>query len=87
MNNSFQSTDWRYRGQDKYLKGVALYWKKYKRFRENWDHDHCEFCWKKFTEESDSQNLHEGYTTDNNYRWVCEKCFLDFKELFEWKTG
>ncbi|MDT7806778.1 MAG: hypothetical protein QOJ70_591 [Acidobacteriota bacterium] len=30
--------------------------------------------------------LHEGYATEDNYRWICEQCFKDFKDLFEWKV-
>jgi len=47
----------------------------------NLDHDHCEFCNKKFTENLDG-TLQEGYTTIDNYRWICSGCFKDFKEMF-----
>lgn len=39
--------DWRLQGQEKYLKGVTLYLKKYIKIGDAWDHDHCEFCWAK----------------------------------------
>lgn len=28
--------------------------------------------------------LHQGYATQDDYRWICESCFEDFKEMFEW---
>lgn len=31
------------------------------------------------------ENLEEAYTTKNFYRWICPKCFNDFKESFSIK--
>ncbi len=76
--------DWRLTGQEKYLKGVTLYWREYTRWSESWEHDHCEFCWAKFMVEDYPDVLHEGYTTEDNYRWICKKCFEDFKDIFNW---
>jgi len=80
-------TDWRLQGQEKYLKGVTLVPRRYRRSapNPNWDHDHCEFCWAKFMVE-DAHGLHHGYATHDDYRWICEKCFEDFKSMFEWKV-
>ena len=73
--------DWRYTGQDKYLDNVAL---KYKHFytaiRE---HDHCEFCFAKFSDNQD--DLHDGYCTLDGYHWICDNCYNDFKKIFNWK--
>ncbi len=80
-----EENDWRLTGQEKYLKGVTLYWREYTRWSESWDHDHCEFCWAEFTVEDHPDVLHEGYTTEDEYRWICKKCFEDFKEIFAWK--
>ena len=77
------SDDWRRQGQEKYLKGKVLTWKKYSGHRE---HDHCEFCSAKFMEIEGPDTLNEGYATDDNYRWICKKCFDDFCEEFEWTT-
>ena len=74
--------DWRLQGQEKYLKGVTLERKKYVKYRDGWEHDHCEFCSAKFSLEKG--DLHEGYATEDNYRWICDTCFNDFKDLFEW---
>jgi len=76
--------DWRLQGQDEYLMAVKLYYRQYKKYSERWDHDHCSFCWAKFSEyEGD---LHEGYCTLDHYHWVCSKCFEDFKEMFCWQV-
>jgi hypothetical protein len=53
--------DWRLQGQEKYLKGVSLNLKKYSTYHDAWDHDHCEFCWAKFSLKGSSEDLDEGY--------------------------
>jgi hypothetical protein len=70
-------------GQETYLKSLPLWWKKYTRYRDDWEHDHCQFCWAKFMEEDYPEVLQEGYATEDNYRWICEECFEDFKDLFD----
>lgn len=50
----------------------------------NWDHDHCDFCFATFMVEDHPDVLHQGYATSDEYHWVCEKCFADFRELFQW---
>jgi hypothetical protein len=77
--------DWRLRGQEKYLAGVALYRKRWTQTRDNWDHDHCQFCWANFAADENPETLHEGYTDGNEYWWICEPCFEDFRERFAWK--
>ncbi|WP_412063595.1 hypothetical protein [Rubrivirga sp. IMCC45206] len=77
--------DWRLTGQEAYLTGVALCWREYRRYSETWDHDHCEFCWSKFAEPSvNPEALHAGYATLDEYRWVCNQCFGDFRQRFGW---
>jgi hypothetical protein len=80
------NTDWRLTNQEKYLYGKILLYKRYTRYKKNpkWDHDHCSFCWATFMEESNPNVLHEGYCTEDEYHWICKKCFLDFKEQFNW---
>ena len=78
--------DWRIQGQEKYLAGSVFKWKSYTKYRDDWDHDHCEFCGAKFMEPSNPDSLHEGYSTEDNYRWVCKTCFDDFKEMFGLKV-
>jgi hypothetical protein len=77
--------DWRLQGQEKYLKGVCLSKKRYGKYREGWEHDHCEFCGAKFSEREG--DLGTGYATQDDYHWVCEKCYDDFKDMFQWKIS
>src|SRR3954466_6550264 len=81
-----EENDWRLQGQETYLKGIPLWWKTYTRYSESWEHDHCEFCWAKFMEEDVPDVLPEGYATEDNYRWICEQCFEDFKDLSGWEV-
>jgi hypothetical protein len=75
--------DWRLQGQEKYLLGATLYFKKYKDRITTTDHDHCEFCFKKFSDEIPDA-LTEGYTTQQDYRWICQECYQDFNDVFKW---
>lgn len=81
-----EASDWRLRGQEKYLAGVTLVHRAYRRYTANrdWDHDHCAFCWAKFMVEDRPDVLHEGYATTDDYHWICEPCFRDFQEQFRW---
>jgi len=78
--------DLRLRGQENYLAGVTLVRRPYRRYaaKPKWDHDHCAFCWAKFMVEDHPDVLHEGYATLDDYHWICERCFKDFRELFRW---
>ncbi len=75
--------DWRYTGQDKYLKEICLKFCYYNDI--NKDHDHCEFCFEKFGH--GEQDLHQGYCTLDNYHWICNTCYNDFKDFFKWKLA
>jgi hypothetical protein len=80
--------DWREQGQEEYLRGLAFSKRRYERYRDTWDHDHCEFCWAKFCEggsQGVEQCLAEGYATPDRYRWICEPCFRDFKDKYNLK--
>ncbi len=83
-----QDSDWRLQGQEVYLAGVELVWRKYGQYPKNpdWDHDHCEFCWAKFMVEDLPDVLHEGYCIVDQYRWICKGCFDDFRERFRWRV-
>jgi len=74
--------DWRLRGQDQYLAGAVLFWQRYTPFSKKWDHDHCAFCFRRFS--TLDNDLHEGYATAGNVYWICEECYEDFKEMFKW---
>lgn len=82
-----ETNDWRLTNQERYLKGVVLVHRKYRPASSSNDHDHCEFCWAKFMLVDAPNVLHEGYSTPDGYRWICETCFNDFGDLFHWKVG
>ena len=78
--------DWRLTGQEKYMKKAHL--KKVspnnyaleKEQASNW-HEHCEFCMKTI----DINTKNDCFATLDEYRWVCQECFDDFKDSFEWE--
>jgi hypothetical protein len=78
-----QPDDWRLQGQDKYLFQAELKFQKYSDRKTNTDHDHCEFCMNKFSD-SLPGCFTDGYTTIDDYHWVCINCFQDFNEVFRW---
>ena len=82
-NMDDKKDDWRLQGQEKYLFGKSLIFKKYSNRVSNTDHDHCEFCSDKFSD-TIPNSLTIGYTTTDDYHWICENCFADFKMDFEW---
>lgn len=81
---AISSDDWRRQGQEKFMKAQTLRWQQYIAYRPSWDHDHCEFCGTKLS--NGEGDLHEGYVTQDRYHWVCEKCFKDFREEFDWRV-
>ena len=68
--------DWRFTNQNKYLRNMTFRYKKYDIPYP--EHSHCEFCWRKFGAGGDIQ---EGFTNEDNDRWICPECFNDFKEM------
>ncbi len=76
--------DWRRQGQERFLRGRTWSLQKYRPYRDGWEHDHCEFCGVKFSLAED--DLHKGYVTRDNYHWVCEDCFADFRDEMEWQV-
>jgi hypothetical protein len=80
-----EKNDWRLTNQEIYLKNVQLIFKNYKDRISNTDHDHCEFCLEKFSE--DKADLNFGYCTEDGYYWICSDCYNDFHDLFGWKLG
>ncbi|MFR5876381.1 MAG: hypothetical protein ACLUFN_07820 [Eubacterium sp.] len=79
-----EKNDWRLLNQESYLKNAKLVKAKYSKQLEEWDHAHCAFCFDKFSENSEDLNI--GYCTENREYWICEDCFNDFKDLFEFKV-
>ena len=75
--------DWRLTNQMNYLYRATLKKVDFKGTATN-DHEHCEFCWEKFGVNEGLQK--SGYCTLDEYHWICEQCFQDFQEQFEWKV-
>ena len=68
--------DWRLRGQEDYLSGKVLYFRTWKAPKKEWDHDHCEFCWDKFSDYPDKNVFliptNINLDCENNYPTVTE---------------
>ncbi len=77
--------DWRIMGQPGYLFKKMLV---HRRFEiqpgEKADHAHCEFCNDYFS--LNENYLHEGYYEPKSQTWICEECFQDFREMFQWEV-
>jgi len=79
---------WRIDNADR-LRGLRLHLRRYTRWSESWDHDHCAGCWAKFAEFEGPEIQHEGYATGDDYstlEWVCERCFNDLEDDMQWST-
>ena len=74
--------DWRRQGQEQYLTGLEFRPADYRRVTGPTDHDHCEFCARKFSHAPG--DLHTGWTTPDRSRWVCDEDYRDFAEEFGW---
>jgi len=84
MSQRFTNDDWRLQGQERYLSRATLFWRAWHQSRPNWDHDHCAFCRAKFLGRGDVPDvLREGYTTEDEYHWVCGDCARDFAPGFK----
>ena len=72
--------DWRLTNQIDYLYQKQLKYINFRKSSDRWDHEHCEFCNKAILEDSIKE-----YCTLDEYYWICEDCYKDFNDLFEWK--
>jgi hypothetical protein len=79
-------SDWRLINGGDYLQGLVLTRKEWRQSRPHWDHDHCELCWATFGPRAMADAFQVGYTDQDEYRWVCETCFADFREHYGWQT-
>ena len=83
MNNN---TDWRLGpDENRFLDKFEWQKKPWTQTRPHWDHDHCSFCGVEISASDEQGVLHEGYTTEDEYHWVCETCFVDFTPEMNWK--
>lgn len=89
--------DWRVMGQERRLAGATFVRKPYRVWTETWEHDHCEMCARKFVESDstreDSETVTAGFAAvgrgpkgEDDYYWVCDECFDDFRDRFGWKV-
>ena len=75
------------------LTGVRLQFRRYTRWSESWDHDHCAACLAKFAEFDGADIQHEGYATCDDYpkgaryEWVCSTCFADLQDEMKWTAA
>lgn len=77
-----QKDDWRIMNQDDYLQNKTLYLHRFDKWSNIWDHEHCAFCFTKFSKKEG--DAHEGYSTLDDYYWICTDCYNDFKKAFSW---
>jgi hypothetical protein len=73
-------------GCEEKLKNIPLWYIPFQMLSEKQDHEHCAFCWERFSlYEGD---LQAGYCTrpqnTAGAEWICPECFADFKEMFGW---
>lgn len=74
--------DWRLTNQLEYLFSKTLKKAVYAPSGSH-DHAHCEFCFSKFG--AGEHLLKTGYCTMDGYHWICNQCFYDFRQQFQWR--
>jgi hypothetical protein len=89
--------DWRLIGQERFLHGATFVHKPYRAWSATWEHDHCDFCTRKFVEDASGHSedvatagyaaLGRGPDGRDDYYWVCDDCFADFRGRFDWKLA
>jgi hypothetical protein len=80
--SDFLPTDWRLTGQEGFLSGAEVRFAQYAPPSTEWGHDHCVFCWGKFTSDPSDGCLKQGFVTIDGRYWICEQCFTDFRDQF-----
>ncbi|HLX31797.1 MAG TPA: hypothetical protein VKR79_03395 [Gaiellaceae bacterium] len=89
--------DWRLMGQERFLQDAVFRHKAYRAWREGWAHDHCAFCQRRLVEDvatsDDPDARSAGYAAvgrgpngEDDYHWVCDDCFPDFRDQFNWSV-
>lgn len=78
--------DWRYAGQDKGHLNAVWSWGNWRSDNPNNDHDHCEYCWAKFSARG-GDDLIQGWHDEGCQRWICDNCFQVFATHFQYKTA
>ena len=75
LNNN----DWRLTNQMNYLYRKQLLHISFTPYSKKWGHEHCSFCSVRIDD-----TTKKAYCTLDKYHWICESCFQDFNEMFEW---
>jgi len=52
-------------GQERYLSGIQFTWKRYQALSGNWEHEHCEFCFKKFLDPAYADWMRQTLASDS----------------------
>jgi len=81
-----QQDDWRLHDQARYLQGATLHRARRLAVPDVCSDGHCEFCWEPIPggDRLDRDPMSDAYATHRGDRWVCSRCFEDFKSLFAW---
>ncbi len=64
----------------------CIYVPEYHKYRDGWDHEHCAFCNRVFSETATEYAARHGYRTDTVHSkmdWICSGCFADMAEKFK----
>lgn len=64
-----------------FLVGKRLFSREFKQSKTS-DHEHCNMCGAKFSE--NSNDLHYGFSTEDQIGWVCPECFEYYKNEYKW---
>lgn len=48
-------------------------------------HDHCELRWARFSKYD--KDLHAGYYEKDSKSWICDDCYMNYKDLFGWSVA
>jgi hypothetical protein len=88
-----EKDDWRLANQKDWLMDIELTHGRFRQTTEDFDHAHCEFCWTKFMDSEYRANrgyetprdvVTEGFHTQDGFRWICNSCYEDFRDIFRW---
>jgi hypothetical protein len=91
--------DWRLdRGQDAYLQGATLVRKPFRGEHDHCEFCWAKFVDPEFSAaharlgDEDAEVLAEGYAAvgtgpggEDDYHWICNRCYEDFRERFAWR--
>jgi hypothetical protein len=78
-------SEWPLCNGGEYLRGLTLVRRPWRESRPGWDHDHCDLCLTTFGDQRFPDALNEGYTTEDEYRWICPSCSETFRRHYGWQ--